>query len=60
VDEDTSFRRRREPVTLLDVKAGLGIRAEGHLVQGVFVAATVVVFEVKGMEPWLEGGAGSR
>jgi len=58
VDEDTSFRRKREPVTLMEVKPGDGFRAEGHVVNGVFTATTFTVFDVTGKEPWLNAGSG--
>jgi hypothetical protein len=42
-DEDTTFRKRREPITLADVQVGDVVRVEGAVKNGVFVAASVVV-----------------
>ena len=44
-DENTSFRKHREPVTLADVQVGEMVRVEGALKDGVFVAASVTVRE---------------
>jgi Domain of unknown function (DUF5666) len=40
-DENTDFRRRREPITLADIQVGDMIRVEGAVKKGTFVAATV-------------------
>jgi hypothetical protein len=42
-DENTTFRKRREPVTLADIQVGDMVRAEGAIKEGVFTAATVSV-----------------
>jgi hypothetical protein len=42
-DENTSFRKRREPITLADVQVTDNVRVEGALKDGVFVATTVSV-----------------
>jgi hypothetical protein len=47
-DENTTFRKRREPITLADVQVDDMVRVEGALKDGTFVAATVVVM---GMPP---------
>jgi hypothetical protein len=47
-DENTTFRKRREPITLADVQVGDVVRVEGAVKDGIFVAATVVVM---GMPP---------
>ena len=47
-DENTTFRKRREPITLADVQAGDVVRVEGAVKDGTFVAAAVVVM---GMPP---------
>jgi hypothetical protein len=47
-DENTTFRKRRDPITLADVQVGDMVRAEGAVKDGVFVAATV---SVMGMPP---------
>lgn len=43
VDENTSFRRRREDITLPDIKVGENITARGSLRNGAFVATMVAV-----------------
>jgi hypothetical protein len=50
-DENTTFRKHREPITLADVQIGDNLRVEGVVKDGTFVAATV---SVMGMPP---GGA---
>lgn len=60
VDENTSFRERRESITLADLRAGQGFRAEGRLANGVFTAITLTVFDLKGHEPWLDAGSEAR
>ncbi len=42
-DEDTTFRKRREPITLADVHAGDVVRVEGAVKDGIFIAASVAV-----------------
>jgi hypothetical protein len=42
-DEDTTFRKRREPITLAEVQVGDMVRVEGTVKEGIFVAASVVV-----------------
>jgi hypothetical protein len=42
-DENTTFRKRREPITLADVQVGDMVRVEGALKDGVFMAASVAV-----------------
>jgi len=42
-DEDTTFRKRREPITLADVQVGDVVRVEGAVKDGIFVAASVAV-----------------
>jgi hypothetical protein len=60
VDENTSFRQRRDAVTLADLRPGQGFRAEGHLMNGIFTATTLTVFDLKGHEPWLDAGSEAR
>jgi Domain of unknown function (DUF5666) len=60
VDENTSFREKRESVTLADVRPGQGFRAEGHVANGTFTATTFTVFDLKGHEPWLDAGSEGR
>jgi hypothetical protein len=47
-DENTTFRKRRDPITLADIQVGDMVRAEGAVKDGIFVAATV---SVMGMPP---------
>lgn len=45
VDENTSFRQRRDSITLADIKPGEELRAEGSLKNGAFTAASVVAMQ---------------
>jgi hypothetical protein len=45
-DENTTFRKRREPITLSDIHIGDVVRADGALQNGVFTAATVSLMGV--------------
>jgi preprotein translocase subunit YajC len=54
-DENTTFRRRREPVTLADLQVGDNLRVEGAVKEGVFVATAVAV-----MGPPVTGGPAER
>jgi hypothetical protein len=40
-DENTTFRKRRDPITLADIQVGDVIRVEGTAKEGTFVATTV-------------------
>ncbi len=40
-DENTTFRKRRDPITLADIQVGDMIRVEGAVKDGTFLAATV-------------------
>jgi hypothetical protein len=42
-DENTTFRKRRDPVTLADVQVGDMVRVEGALKDGNFLAKSVAV-----------------
>jgi hypothetical protein len=42
-DENTTFRKRREPITLADIQVGDNVRVEGAAKNGVFLATTVAV-----------------
>ena len=42
-DENTTFRKHREPITLTDVQVGDRVRVEGAVKDGIFVAASVTV-----------------
>jgi hypothetical protein len=45
VDENTSFRRRREDITLADIKVGDNVTARGALQNGSFLATVLAVME---------------
>ncbi len=49
-DENTTFRKRRDPVTLADIQIGDTVRADGALKDGVFTATTVSVGGIIGGE----------
>jgi hypothetical protein len=40
-DENTTFRKRRDPITLGDIQIGDTVRAEGAIKDGAFLATTV-------------------
>jgi hypothetical protein len=40
-DENTTFRKRREPITLADIQVGDNVRVEGAVKDGTFVATSV-------------------
>lgn len=46
-DENTVFRKRREPVTLADIQVGDMVRADGTLKDGAFLAATVNIMVMR-------------
>ena len=48
VDENTSFKKRRESITLADIQTGDHIGARGAIKDGVFVAEVVTVGRVMG------------
>ena len=43
-DENTAFRKRRDPITLADIQVGDTVRADGAVKDGVFTATSVNVF----------------
>jgi hypothetical protein len=42
-DENTTFRKRRDPITLADIQVGDMVRTEGSIKNGAFLATTVAV-----------------
>jgi hypothetical protein len=50
-DENTEFRKRREPATLADIQVGDTIRVEGAVKDGAFTAASVNVGGMMGGAP---------
>jgi uncharacterized protein DUF5666 len=53
-DENTAFRKRRDPITLADIQVGDTIRVEGAVKEGSFVATAV-----NAMGPPPEGAQGA-
>ena len=53
-DENTTFRKRRDPITLGDIQVGDMVRAEGAVKNGAFLATTVAVM---GAPPRRNGSA---
>jgi len=49
-DENTAFRKRRDPITLADIQVGDTVRADGAVKDGVFTATNVNVFGGPGGE----------
>jgi hypothetical protein len=47
-DENTTFRKRRDPITLADIQVGDNVRVDGAVKNGAFVAAAVTAM---GMPP---------
>jgi hypothetical protein len=45
-DENTTFRKRREPIALADIQVGDMVRAEGALKEGTFTATTINVMDM--------------
>jgi hypothetical protein len=41
-DENTTFRKRRDPITLADIQVGDSVRVEGAIKDGTFLATSVV------------------
>ena len=50
-DENTVFRKRREPVTMADIQVGDILRADGAVAEGSFTASTVNVMGAPGDAP---------
>jgi hypothetical protein len=45
-DENTTFRKRRDPITLADIQVGDNVRADGAIKNGTFTATTVNVMGI--------------
>lgn len=58
VDENTSFRQRRDSITLADIQPGEQLRAEGSVKGGVFVATTVTAMQPQNREEGPPGAVG--
>ena len=50
VDENTSFHKRRDSITLADIQPGEQLRAEGAVKGGVFLATVVTAVEPRNRE----------
>ena len=50
-DENTTFRKRREPITLADIQVGDTVRVEGAVKDGIFLAAAVIDMGAPGPPP---------
>jgi preprotein translocase subunit YajC len=50
VDENTSFRKRRDSITMADIQPGEQLRAEGAVKEGVFLATVVNATEARNRE----------
>jgi len=57
-DENTTFRKRRDPITLADIAVGDMVRADGAIKDGVFTATAVNVMGIPpgGMQGGMQGG----
>lgn len=58
VDENTSFRRGRESITLADIKVGDFVRGAGDLKEGVFTPKELIVGRPNMMVDFAGGGPG--
>lgn len=59
VDENTSFRKRRDSITLADIKVGDNVNARGAVQNGIFVATVLNVGGPSGPGGF-GGGGGSQ
>jgi hypothetical protein len=50
-DENTAFRKRREPITLADIQVGDTVRVEGAVKDGSFLATAVNAIGAQGPPP---------
>jgi len=50
-DENTTFRKRRDPITLADIQVGDAVRVEGAVKGGTFLATTVNAMGAQGPPP---------
>jgi hypothetical protein len=56
-DENTTFRKRRDPVTLADIQVGDMVRVEGALKDGNFIAKSVAVMGPPPQRGMQQGGS---
>jgi hypothetical protein len=57
-DENTTFRKRRDPITLADIQTGDTVRVEGAIKNGEFVATSVNVMSMPTTGGSSTGGPG--
>jgi hypothetical protein len=57
VDENTSFRERRDSITMADIHTGEQLRADGALKDGAFRATQVVAMEARDHAPGMNAPA---
>jgi hypothetical protein len=50
-DENTTFRKHREPITLADIQTGDTVRVEGAVKNGTFLATSVAAMSAQGSLP---------
>ena len=50
-DENTTFRKRRDPITLADIQVGDTVRVEGAMKDGAFLATSVSAMGAQGPPP---------
>jgi Domain of unknown function (DUF5666) len=55
-DENTAFRKRRDPITLADIQVGDMVRVEGALKDGSFLAKSVAVMGPPPQRGMQQGG----
>lgn len=55
-DENTTFRKRRDPITLTDIQTGDMLRVEGTIKNNSFLATTVSVMGPRPEHPNASGG----
>lgn len=58
-DENTSFRKRRESITLADIKVGDRVTGRGALKNGVFTPVALVVFDANARRGERNAGNGA-
>jgi Domain of unknown function (DUF5666) len=60
VDENTSFRERRDSITMADIHAGEQLRADGAMKDGAFRATQIVAMEPQNRDRTAGGNAGGN
>ncbi len=52
VDENTSFRKRHESITLGDIQVGDGMTARGAMQKGLFAGSVITVVDAREIREW--------